>query len=105
MINFEIIEDFPKSEIEFENRFSTERSCYEYLFRKKWPTGFSCCKCSTLRVAPQYTLWGRGALKVSESFFGRNTGKRLSRNRLYRTKERPGKDDRLTISFPGRLGG
>jgi transposase-like protein len=46
MINFEIIEDFPKSEIEFENRFSTERSCYEYLFRKKWPTGFSCCKCN-----------------------------------------------------------
>jgi transposase-like zinc ribbon protein len=46
MTNFEIIEDFPESEIEFENRFSTEQSCYEYLFQTKWPTGFSCRKCN-----------------------------------------------------------
>ncbi len=46
MTDFEIIEDFPKSEIEFEDRFNTERSCYEYLFQMKWPTGFSCRKCN-----------------------------------------------------------
>jgi len=46
MTDFKIVEDFPKSEIEFEDRFSTEKSCYEYLFQMKWPTGFSCCKCN-----------------------------------------------------------
>ena len=46
MTDFEIIEDFPESEIEFENRFSTEQSCYEYLFQMKWPNAFSCHKCN-----------------------------------------------------------
>ena len=45
MAEFYITEDFPKSEIEFAKRFSTERACYEYLFRAKWPNGFICPKC------------------------------------------------------------
>ena len=45
MTEFIITEDFPKSQVEFDKRFSTERACYEYLFKLKWPDGFSCVKC------------------------------------------------------------
>jgi len=45
MTEFIITEDFPKSQVEFDKRFSTERACYEYLFKFKWPDGFSCVKC------------------------------------------------------------
>jgi len=40
-----IIEDFPKSEIEFDKRFATERACYDYLFKIKWSDGFVCSEC------------------------------------------------------------
>ena len=42
MTDFTITEDFPKSEIEFDQRFSDPKACYEYLFKQKWPTGFIC---------------------------------------------------------------
>lgn len=42
---FYITEDFPKSEIEFDKRFATEKACYKYLFTVKWPDGFICPKC------------------------------------------------------------
>lgn len=45
MNEFTIIEDFPKSEFEFEKRFSTERACQEYLAKMKWPDGFFCRHC------------------------------------------------------------
>jgi hypothetical protein len=45
MTQFTIVEDFPKSEIEFEQRFSSERACREYLAKMKWPHGFVCRKC------------------------------------------------------------
>ena len=45
MTEFIITEDFPKSQVEFDKRFSTQRACYEYLFKLKWPNGFSCVKC------------------------------------------------------------
>jgi hypothetical protein len=41
MTDFTITEDFPKSEIEFDQWFSEPKACYEYLFEQKWPTGFS----------------------------------------------------------------
>jgi hypothetical protein len=34
MTDFTITEDFPKSEIEFDQRFSNPDACYEYLFNK-----------------------------------------------------------------------
>ena len=40
MTVFTITEDFQKSEIEFDYRFSNPESCYEYLFQQKWPDGF-----------------------------------------------------------------
>jgi len=45
MTAFCITEDFPKSEIEFDKRFATERACYDYLSKVKWPDGFICSEC------------------------------------------------------------
>ena len=40
MTEFTIAEDFPKSEIEFDQRFSKPEACFDYLFKQKWPDGF-----------------------------------------------------------------
>ena len=45
MHDFTISEDFQKSEIEFDLRFSNPSACYDYLFSTKWPSGFICRKC------------------------------------------------------------
>lgn len=45
MIDFTMHEDFPKSEIEFDQRFSNPDNCYEYLAKNRWPNGFLCEKC------------------------------------------------------------
>jgi hypothetical protein len=45
MTEFTIAEDFPKSEIEFDQRFSKPEACFDYLFKQKWPDGFVCKKC------------------------------------------------------------
>ena len=42
MKDFTITEDFPKSEIEFDSRFSNPDACYDYLFATNWPNGFIC---------------------------------------------------------------
>ena len=39
------IEDYPKTLIELEERFSTEEACRQYLFRLRWPCGFCCPSC------------------------------------------------------------
>ena len=31
--------------MEFENRFATEDTCHEYLFKLRWPDGFVCPRC------------------------------------------------------------
>jgi hypothetical protein len=41
-------DDFPKTVLEFEERFSTEAACIEYVRNKKWPLGFKCSRCSSL---------------------------------------------------------
>lgn len=41
MTEFTITEDFPKSEIEFESRFSNPEACYDYLFKQKWPNALN----------------------------------------------------------------
>jgi hypothetical protein len=45
MTDFTITEDFPRSEIEFDARFSDPDACYQYLFQLKWPNGFECKRC------------------------------------------------------------
>lgn len=36
---------FPKTALEFEERFNDEAACEEYLFTLRWPNGFVCPKC------------------------------------------------------------
>ena len=45
MYEFIITEDFPECEIHFDQRFSNETACYQYLFQMKWPDGFCCARC------------------------------------------------------------
>ena len=45
MTEFIIMENFPKSEIEFDLRLLNESAYFDYLFKMKWPNGFSCTKC------------------------------------------------------------
>ena len=49
MTDFTITEDFPRSEIEFDARFSQPEACYSYLFQQIWPGGFMCKKCGHKR--------------------------------------------------------
>ena len=39
------MEDYPQTVIEFEERFSTEAACREYLRKLRWPNGFECPRC------------------------------------------------------------
>lgn len=39
------MEDYPKTLLEFEQQFSTEEACREYIFKIRWPDGFQCPKC------------------------------------------------------------
>lgn len=46
------MEDYPKTLLEFEARFSTEESCRDYLYQLRWPNGFRCPKCDSEKVWP-----------------------------------------------------
>jgi hypothetical protein len=41
-----MIEDYPGTMMELEQRFSTEQACREYLFALRWPDGFACPRCA-----------------------------------------------------------
>lgn len=40
-----MVEDYPRTIIEFERRFSTEKACRDYLVQLRWPDGFLCPRC------------------------------------------------------------
>jgi len=40
-----MVEDYPRTMMELEQRFSTEEACREYLFKLRWPMGFECPRC------------------------------------------------------------
>lgn len=40
------MEDYPVTTNEFEERFSTEHECRNYLFQLRWPDGFQCPRCN-----------------------------------------------------------
>ncbi len=44
------MEDYPKTLLEFEQRFATEEACFEYLFKLRWPEGFRCSHCGYRRA-------------------------------------------------------
>lgn len=40
------MEDYPRTVLEFEERFSSEEACREYLVQLRWPSGFVCPRCN-----------------------------------------------------------
>jgi Transposase zinc-ribbon domain len=44
------VSDFPRSLIEFHQRFSDEEACAKYLFAARWPQGFVCPGCGTRKA-------------------------------------------------------
>jgi transposase-like protein/ribosomal protein L37AE/L43A len=40
------MESYPKTMFEFEQQFSTEEECQEYLYQLRWPEGFVCPRCN-----------------------------------------------------------
>lgn len=38
-------EDYPRSLLEFEDRFATDQACRDYLTQVRWPHGFVCPRC------------------------------------------------------------
>ncbi len=52
------MEDYPKSHLALEDRFSEEDACREYLFTLRWPDGFVCPRCGGGRAWPMSRgLW------------------------------------------------
>ncbi len=51
--------DFPRSIVEFQERFSDEASCLEYLAASRWPEGYRCRACGSERawVLERRHLW------------------------------------------------
>lgn len=39
------MEDYPKTILDFEQRFATEEACREYIVQLRWPEGFCCPRC------------------------------------------------------------
>lgn len=46
------MEEYPKSLAEFETWFSSEQACRDYLYRLRWPNGFTCPRCGSLKAWP-----------------------------------------------------
>jgi len=46
------MEDYPRTQLDFEKRFSTEEACRDYLFSIRWPNGFHCPRCKHDKAWP-----------------------------------------------------
>jgi len=52
-----MIEDYPRTLMELERRFSDEAACRGYLFALRWPQGFVCPACGERGAAIRRDLW------------------------------------------------
>ena len=50
-------EDYPRTLLELEQRFSDEAKCRAYLFALRWPEGFLCPVCGSGGLAIRRDLW------------------------------------------------
>lgn len=50
-------EDYPRTLLELESRFSDEAKCRDYLFALRWPQGFLCPVCGAGGLAIRRALW------------------------------------------------
>lgn len=52
------MEDYPRTLLELEERFSTADACRQYLFSLRWPDGFACPRCGGREAWPMTRgLW------------------------------------------------
>jgi transposase-like protein len=52
------MEDYPRSQAEFEARFTEEAACLDYLVSLRWPDGFLCPRCASTRAwLTERALW------------------------------------------------
>jgi transposase-like protein len=51
--------DFPRSIVEFQQRFADEDACREYLFASRWPDGYCCRRCGAgeIGVLQRRRVW------------------------------------------------
>ena len=56
------MEEFERNLTEFERCFSTEEDCYAYLRQLRWPDGFRCPRCHSLKGLG----YGAGAAKMRQ---------------------------------------
>ena len=47
-----MIEDYPKTLLELEERFATDEQCRNYLIGLRWPEGFCCPRCARTKAWP-----------------------------------------------------
>lgn len=61
--------DFPRTIMEFQDRFATEAACLEYLAASRWPEGFICPGCGGRRawVLERRHLWECSACSLQTS--------------------------------------
>jgi ribosomal protein L37AE/L43A len=63
-----VAEDYPKTLMELERRFSTVEACQRYLFDLRWPDGFVCPRCASKTVWPMRRgLWLCGGCRYQVS--------------------------------------
>lgn len=56
-----LVEDYPRTLVEFEARFATEAACRAYLAQLRWPDGFRCPRCGGTTAWPvRGVLWECG---------------------------------------------
>lgn len=46
------MEKYPRNLAEFESWFSSEHACRDYLYTMRWPNGFTCPRCDSLKAWP-----------------------------------------------------
>jgi transposase-like protein len=51
------VEDYPRTQAEFDARFTTEDACRAYLAQLRWPAGFRCPGCGGVKAWPVRALW------------------------------------------------
>lgn len=54
------MEDYPKNLREFDAKFATQKACREYLLKLRWPKGFVCPYCDSVKAWPLRDLWECG---------------------------------------------
>lgn len=54
--------EYPRDQMQFDKKFSSENNCVKYLIEVKWPLGFKCDKCN----ATDYWLLSRKRVKCKK---------------------------------------